>query len=163
MRPTELLKQEHRTIEGLLDRLEWTAIVALRTGSLEVTLTRRLVHVLSVILDRWHRQKEEELLFPLIEERGVLKIVIRAALMQEEHDSGHEELLALEAALDPAAKMDPAVPKTLSCRAVAFVDQMRRHMRKEEEIVFPLAEASLREVKMTGAAGVPWVMSAPLT
>jgi len=144
MRPTEVLTQEHRTIEVLFDRLVQTAFAAARGDAPDVALAKRLVHALSALLGCWHRQKEEELFFPLIQERGLTQAVMRAALVEEAHESLGEDIKAL-ANIVERAEQDPSLWHAVGCRALDLAGHARSHMRNEEEIVFPLAEASIRE------------------
>jgi len=149
LRPTDILKQEHHTIEALLERLEWAATEALRTRSLDLVLSGNLVEVLSVLLHRWHREKEERHFLPVIEARGVHKRVVQAALGSEEHESGHGEHLAVQAAWEAVAGGVPGAHLIFSRTVVVYGARLREHMKREEKIVFPLGEASLHEADRT--------------
>jgi hemerythrin-like domain-containing protein len=144
MRPTEVLEREHRETELLLDRLVEAAFSASHHGSPDAILIHRVFRALSIHLGRWHRQKEEDLFFPLIQERGIAREIICGALVQEAHDSLGEGLRALGQLIE-RARRNPGLWPTVSFRAVDLASAAREHMRNEEEIVFPLAEASLRD------------------
>ena len=144
MYPTQLLTQEHRTIELLLDRLVEAAFAAARNDAPDVALLQRLVRALSVLLGRWHKQKEEELFFPLIQKRGITEHVMRAALVQEVHDTLEGDVELLRSVVDRCSD-DPRLLPKVSFRAVDLATRVRGHMSREEEIIFPLAEASLLE------------------
>jgi len=144
VRPTEVLTREHRTIEVLFERLVQAAFAAARGDVSAVALARRLVHALSALLGCWHRRKEEVLFFPLVQARGVTRAVMRAALVEEAHETLGEDIQALVDIVERAQRT-PSLWHTVACRALDLAGHVRSHMRKEEEIVFPLAEASLLE------------------
>lgn len=144
VRPTEVLTREHRTIEVLFDRLVQAAFAAARGEVPDAALPLRLVLALSALLGCWHRRKEEVLFLPLIQARGVTKAVVRAALVEEAHETLGEDIQSLVNIVERAERT-PSLWHSVACRALDLAGHVRSHMRKEEEIVFPLAEASLLE------------------
>ena len=66
MSPTEILMQEHRLIEQVLDCLEALTQRAEGTGTLDVASATQALEFFSVFADRCHHAKEEDCFFPLL-------------------------------------------------------------------------------------------------
>jgi len=128
--PTEILRDEHRIILRGLELLEraaerwpvdawWADTVAwLRTFA-----------------DQSHHAKEETALFPAMVKAGVPSEGGPIAVMLEEHEEGRRLIRTLEAST--------GATRVMACRA--YVSLLRAHIDKENEIVFPLADAVLDE------------------
>jgi len=69
MRSTEILQDEHRVIEQVLNCLEKMADQALVAGRLDESSAREALDFFQTFADGCHHHKEEDHLFPLMEAR----------------------------------------------------------------------------------------------
>lgn len=90
--------------------------------------------------DRFHHAKEEEVLFEALIKNGMPRENSPIAAMLMEHDQGRAYVRAMEAAVQDALKGSGVKLATLSENALAYVELLREHISKEDEILYPLAE-----------------------
>jgi len=134
-RPTEILSQEHRVIERVLDCLDVLAQRALRDDTLDAEAAGQALEVLSTFADTCHHMKEENVLFARMQARGIPRHVGPLAVMLHEHELGRERVRAMRAALARAAVRD------FADNAFAYCELLRNHIGKEDQVLFPMAEA----------------------
>ena len=136
---TEALRHDHRVIEKVLAVLEGL------TRSREPSLGQwdKAVDFLRGFADRCHHLKEEKILFPALEERGVPRAGGPIGSMVAEHDEGRGYVQVMAAAL-ALAKEDPeaALPALIE-NGRAYLRLLKDHIRKEEEVLFKLADELL--------------------
>lgn len=126
------LGAEHRVIERVLLALELAAGQEVASA-----FYRQALRFLTQYADRCHHGKEEDLLFPVLEARG-LPCEGPTSVMREEHDVGRGHLRSLAQALEA---QDLAGLRDTS---LAYVALMRDHIYKEDELLFPMAQSVLR-------------------
>jgi hemerythrin-like domain-containing protein len=140
MRPTEILAQEHRVIEQVLDCLERLADWCAMSGQLDGDSARQVVEFFRHFADHCHHGKEEEYLFPMLEAVGFVREAGPTGVMLDEHELGRLHLGGMAEAIDAAAAGDPDAVKVFLGRAWAYVDLLRRHIQKEDQVLFPMAD-----------------------
>ncbi len=143
MYPTELLKDEHRRIEGALDRLERLADQGGLTGAVDWQAAREVVDFLQAFADRRHHGKEEGILFPLLARRGLVRQYGRGGVMVYEHNQGRRHIRHMSRAASEGAAGAPGAVKRFLDHARAYVPLMRRHIDKEDHCLFPWVERNL--------------------
>jgi hemerythrin-like domain-containing protein len=143
MHATEILKQEHRVIEQVLDCLEVLADQARESGHVDVEAARLAIDFFRQFADGCHHHKEEQGLFPALERRGFPRQGGPTGVMRGEHEEGRRYLSAMAAALD-AAEADQADAVTgFSAAARAYTDLLRQHIHKEDHCLFPMSDQAL--------------------
>jgi hemerythrin-like domain-containing protein len=145
MRPTEILSAEHRVIEQVLDCLEKIAEDARRRGVLDVDASGKVMRVLKTFADDCHHGKEERNLFPMMHCRGMPTEVGPVAVMLEEHDVGRTHIRGMDSALRALSGGDRDALRTFVEHAFRYIELLRAHIGKEDNILFPMAEAVLTE------------------
>lgn len=130
--PIRRFEEEHTVALAALDRLEAAAEV-LRTGApAEPQLAiAREVHGLLCDAVRRHNEDEERALFPLLGGDAPL-----GPFLEE-----HETLWKLEA--DLAAAIDRGDREQVARQSLEIVDLLRTHIRRENDVLFPMARALL--------------------
>lgn len=140
---TEILRKEHDAILKMLDatdevqhRLNRGEVVA--AGTLE-----GLLEFFRLFADRCHHGKEEDLLFPLLEKKGMPRNGGPIAVMLHEHDRGRE--LVREMELASSSSRDTAGPAggRWAQAAAEFTNLLREHIAKENNVLFEMAERLL--------------------
>ena len=144
MRPTEILSAEHRVIEQVLDCLEKIGERA-AGGTLDLDSARTALRVLRTFADRCHHGKEEERLFPMLANRGLPTHVGPVAVMLEEHEIGRAEIRKMDTAVADASRGERGAAMTFAEAARSYVELLRDHIAKEDNILFPMAESVLRD------------------
>lgn len=143
MQTTQVLQDEHRVIERVLDCLEKLADRCRAEGQVDAEIASDAVTFFRGFADRCHHGKEEALLFPLMEQRGFSPDSGPTAVMRREHVQGRELVGAMHDAIDGAASGDAAGCDAFLRAAHGFLDLLRQHIRKEDQILFPMAEQAL--------------------
>jgi hemerythrin-like domain-containing protein len=160
--PILQLRREHDEALAVLDRLEG-ALHDLAAPEALVAVQRAVEFLDEEV--RAHNQREEESLFPALE--VALPPPGPAAALRSEH----REFSKLLSKLKFAISQIPFSPGTGEI-GLAAVDLLRRHIRKENGIVFPMAQQLLSAEEMSqmkrkmeeliedqeAAAATPWAV-----
>lgn len=142
MDATKVLMDEHQSILRTLACLETLVTDAAYQGE-PVETFREVVDFLRTYADQLHHGKEEALLFPAMEARGIPTQSGPTAVMRYEHDEGR----ALVRRMHQLARADGDAFDRQAFRgpALEFVALLRSHIGKEDHILFPMAERLLHD------------------
>jgi len=140
----DMLMNEHRLIERALDALErWVTTLNPGSESDDKTELARFVSFIRDFGDAYHHKKEEDMLFVAMVEQGFPREAGPIAMMLHEHDLGR----SLVSVLDGLAQQGTAWSKedgdTLARTAREFSALLRQHIQKEDQILYPMADARL--------------------
>jgi hemerythrin-like domain-containing protein len=132
--PTDVLREEHRVILQALALLESAA-----GGDPSATAPpgwwERALEWLRAFADRNHHDKEERYLFPALVEAGVPSEGGPVGVMLAEHVEGRTLIQAM--------RTDDTAGRAEAARR--YVRLLRDHIDKENDVLFPLADAVLAE------------------
>jgi uncharacterized protein (DUF2249 family)/hemerythrin-like domain-containing protein len=129
---TEALSWDH----DRLDALEAAAFDARAAGDLELARRSYAAFVHGLLR---HIRFEEELLFPVFEERtGLSQTMGPTAVMRGEHAEIKKRLAAIAAEIGLARR-----DAELASRRRAFHEVMRAHNDKEEQVLYPAVDRTL--------------------
>lgn len=143
MSATEELKTEHRAIERMLAVLE-VAVRRLDGGQrVRPDLFRDAVDFVRNFADRCHHGKEEQNLFPRMEERGVPRAGGPLGVMLFEHEQGREYIGAIAGATEDYDGGNASAARTIADNARGYIGLLRDHIAKEEQVLFPMADGVL--------------------
>jgi hemerythrin-like domain-containing protein len=143
MRPTDILRAEHRVIEQVLNCLEALTDRACVNGWLDGSAARDALDFFRHFADECHHGKEEECLFPALELRGFNAVAGPTSVMRAEHHRGRELLHEMETNLDDAATGDGDALSRFAEFAWEYIHLLREHILKEDDRLFPMAERML--------------------
>jgi hemerythrin-like domain-containing protein len=143
MRTTEILMEEHRVIELVLACLDKSADAAFDSGRIDVASARDAIRFLRTFADACHHGKEEQRLFPAMEKCGLPPDAGPTAVMRHEHEAGRAHVRAMDEAVTGFEKGDASASERFAFKARAFVDLLREHIAKEEQVLFPMADRML--------------------
>lgn len=138
---TEVLNHEHVLILEALELFERFAEQVCSGAAFEPRVARDFLRFFREFADADHHHKEEEILFPWLEEQGLPHEVGPLAVLRAEHELGRETRLSLALALDDLAGDPVELDPRLRFHALAqrFTELMRAHIEKEEHVLLPLA------------------------
>ena len=139
MHPTQVLTEEHRTIEARLDKLE-QRIEAIRAGeAFSRPYFEDTLNFFRDEADHRHHAKEEKLLFPVMKARGVPEAGGPIGVMLAEHDEGRAYLKTVRENLAAAERGSVEALDVVLHNASAYVEMLRAHIYKEDNILFRMA------------------------
>jgi hemerythrin-like domain-containing protein len=141
-KPTEILSDEHRVIERVLNALDRLTAVPVNP-SLEQW--RKALEFLRNFADQCHHFKEEKVLFPALEEHGIPREGGPIGMMLAEHEEGRGHVRSMIDAVEQVAKGNGAASTTLLDHARAYVTLLREHIQKEDDILFRMADEVIPE------------------
>jgi hemerythrin-like domain-containing protein len=132
-----MLSDEHRVIERVLDVLE-----KLTTRPVEnsLDLWRKTLDFFSRFADQCHHFKEEQVLFPAMEERGIPRDGGPIGMMLMEHEEGRTYVRSMLAAIALVETKNEAAKEILVDKAKAYLRLLKDHIQKEDEILFKIAD-----------------------
>ncbi len=134
MKPTDALKEEHRVIERALEALARAAEKLDLGEEVSRDVLEKIVDFVRGFADRCHHQKEEGILFPYLEGKGMSRDLGPIGVMLAEHDVGRDHVKAMSEAIEGGK------PKEFTAHAQAYIELLRDHIAKEDNILFPMAE-----------------------
>lgn len=132
MKATEWLKRDHELIIDAILALDAAATWVQAGGCVPQDRMQRLVRFFHEFADKYHHYKEEEVLFPALLEAG-MPPAGPVSVMLREHEHGRALLQQIEGAL-PELAVEPALD---------YVAHLSLHIRKENEILFHMADRML--------------------
>jgi len=154
MKPTDVLMSEHRGIERMMAVVE-KAANRLETGKdVPPDVFLNAVDFFSNFADKCHHGKEESELFPAMEKAGVPRQGGPIGVMLTEHDQGRSFIRSMREAANRYAQEDIAARPQLISAVRGYVNLLRSHIYKEDNILFPMANAALpaaEEARLTTA------------
>jgi hemerythrin-like domain-containing protein len=134
------LMHEHGAILEMLRVVNGIAGLLERGGAVDEGDISDMLGFLKVFADRCHHGKEEVYLFPALSRAGISGQDVSIRALLSEHARGRELLKAMEAA--SFLKLQPA---EFTAAARGYLELFDAHIRKENTILFPLAEKLLTE------------------
>lgn len=140
--PTQVLMAEHEMILEALDALE-KKVAAVQAGAApDRAYFDKAVNFLRGFADKCHHGKEENLLFKRMTERGFPVQGGPIAVMLSEHEAGRAFIRGIA---EGAAKLgtDPVAAKQIVENARGYIDLLRAHIGKENNVLFPMADRAL--------------------
>jgi hemerythrin-like domain-containing protein len=142
MTATAILMHEHQLIFDVLTALDVLADrVAQGIGSRDDL--GLVVEFLRGFADEHHHGKEEGILFEAMTRAGFPGEGGPIAVMRQEHDLGREHLRELAAGAAAPEAWSSAERDRVVHHARAYTSLLRTHIRKEDTVLFPMADRQL--------------------
>jgi hemerythrin-like domain-containing protein len=145
VQPTQILSNEHRVIEVVLGCLEKITEEAQSAGKLDRDSAEQAVDFIRNFADKCHHGKEEVHLFTAMVAKGVPQEGGPVGVMLYEHDLGRNFVAGMAKSIPLAAEGDAAALGEFARHASGYVQLLRNHIQKEDNILFPMADRVLTE------------------
>jgi hemerythrin-like domain-containing protein len=145
MKPTDILSNEHRVIEQVLDCLDKMVQTCQREHKIDEQSAKDAVDFFRNFADRCHHGKEEAHLFPAMEAKGFARDCGPTGVMIYEHEQGRKFVRGMAESIDAAAKGDAAEQKEFIRNAREYIDLLREHIQKEDHCLFGMANNAFTE------------------
>jgi hemerythrin-like domain-containing protein len=130
--PISELMDEHRIIEKVLAALEAAA-----DRDMPLDFYGRAVDFIANFADGCHHAKEEDRLFPLLEQRGIPREMGPIGVMCEEHEIARGLVRRMREAIEHE---DAAAARAAT---VDYAALLRAHIQKEDQVLFPMGRGQL--------------------
>jgi hemerythrin-like domain-containing protein len=137
------LKQDHedmRTMVAVLSEMASRFEAGVDVPSDDV---RAAIQYMDTFVNRCHHVKEEQLLFPALEEAGLQRDGGPLEIMSAEHQLEINFLAGMQDALGRYAAGDKESGQAVAQYARDFSALLARDMEQEDELILPLAEQQL--------------------
>ncbi len=144
MKATEELKAEHRGIERMLAIGEKAAQRLAAGAAVDGRIVEQMVDFLRTFADKCHHGKEEQQLFPAMEKAGVPRQGGPIGVMLAEHEQGRAFIRSIAERSEQYARGDRAAAAALASAIGGYVNLLRGHIYKEDNVLFPMADAVLK-------------------
>ena len=139
MKPIELLKDEHRVIEVVLNVLESMAERVQGGEKLDRESALEALEFFRNFADRCHHGKEEAHFFTWMESKGFQRNGGPTGVMISEHEMGRAHVRTMAEAVEGAAKGERAAIIQFVEHALGYVQLLREHIEKEDHCLFSMA------------------------
>ncbi len=139
----QVLRDEHDVILAMLTTVEATAQRVETGEEVPLSLLTDLQDFLVLFADRSHHGKEEDLLFPLLERKGVPRVGGPVGCMLVEHDEGRGFVRAMAQNASACAAGEASARNAWSEAAREYANLLRNHIWKENEVLFLMADRLL--------------------
>ena len=147
MKATQVLRDEHEGILAMLAVVE-TAAKRLQSGkAIPSDLMTNAVGFFRNFADQCHHGKEEDALFPALERHGIPKQGGPIGVMLAEHDQGRAFIRTMSDAADKYARGDKTAAPALAQNMLGYVNLLRQHIAKENNVLFPMADQVLADAE----------------
>lgn len=140
----DYLIAEHEMIERAME------VMRRALDDLEGTIARplQLSRALDFLLefgDKIHNRKEEDFLFPLMEERGIPRNGGPVGVMLQEHKMERELLVGMLQGLSTLDRAAAAERDAFRQRGVDYLQIRAEHIWKENDVLYPMARRVFRD------------------
>lgn len=140
MEATDVLMEEHRLIERLLDSLDLAASHLDSGKPVRPGFFIEAAEFIKGFADGCHHRKEEGFLFPALEAAGMPRDGGPVGMMLYEHDEGRAFTKTMREAAAELESGDASAAAAVAQNARGYVTLLRRHIHKENMILFRMAD-----------------------
>ena len=140
MKATEILKQEHRLIEQVLDCLEEAAVRLDDGEEIEPDFFIDAAEFVAGFADGSHHRKEEDILFVAMTAKDMPADSGPVAVMLHEHEEGRRLTAAFRSAAEQMKSGDISAAMDVIQNVLDYVNLLREHIIKEDNVLFPMAD-----------------------
>jgi hemerythrin-like domain-containing protein len=140
---TGVLRHEHEAIQRMLEAAGEAARRLERGERVAPWILAGLLEFFRLFADRCHHGKEEALLFPALERKGVPPAGGPLAVMLAEHEDGRALIARMAEAAGAFEKGAAGAGRRFAEAARTHAALLRQHIEKENGVLFVLAERLL--------------------
>jgi hemerythrin-like domain-containing protein len=139
MKAIDILMEEHRVIERVLDAVEGATYHLEQGHSVRAGFFQDAAEFFAGFADGTHHRKEEGVLFPAMIDAGIPAQGGPIPVMLMEHEQGRTLVRAMREAASRLELGEPEAAQRVVSSARSFVALLRDHIVKEDEVLFPMA------------------------
>jgi len=140
---TAVLKHEHDAILRMLDVAEELAHRLRGDEAVAPETLEQLNEFFQLFADRCHHAKEEELFFPLLEQKGIPRAGGSIGVMLAEHEQGRRLIREMIESADAYRRGERGAGLSWAEAAREYSDLLSQHILKENNVLFGMADRAL--------------------
>ena len=140
---TQVLRNEHDAILRMLEATDEAARQLVGGAHVEPRVLEGLLEFFRLFADKCHHGKEEDLLFPKLEEKGMPGKMGPIGVMLMEHDQGRAFIQQMRQATEEYKQGQAEAARQWASAARGYTGLLRDHIAKENEVLFVMAERLL--------------------
>jgi hemerythrin-like domain-containing protein len=140
MKATEVLKEEHQVILRVIASLERGVDLLERGIAVRPGFFADTARFIKGFADGCHHKKEEGVLFTKMEAHGMSNQAGPIAVMLVEHEEGRRYTRGLAEAAHRLENGDATARADIIHNARGYIELLRQHIAKEDNILFPMAD-----------------------
>ena len=140
MQSTQVLMDEHRTIERVLSALQVAAERVSQGEAMQPAFFLKAAFFIKNFADGSHHKKEEGILFIAMQEAGIPVQGGPIGVMLAEHEQGRVFTQTMKDAANKLESGDLSARAVVVQNALDYVALLRQHISKENNILFPMAD-----------------------
>ena len=149
MKATQQLKDEHESIKIMLNIMEKISNNLEKGKELNIDHYEKIIDFIKGFADKCHHGKEEDILFPELINHGIPNEGGPIAVMLHEHQLGRDHIKLLSSAFEDFKGGKKLAIKSIILSSMSYVDLLRNHIEKENNILFMMADKVLNENKQS--------------
>ena len=141
----ESLREEHDEIEKFIEQLREKCIAFMEYNEVNLQDFKDAIVFIRTYADLRHHQKEEKILFKaMLDHLGTIAVNLIQHGMLVEHDLARLHVMELEKAVE-AYEKEPTPENKIDIisNAMGYYYLLKRHIAKENEVIYPYAEKTL--------------------
>jgi len=139
MTPTENLIKEHKEINELLEIMSKIAAKIKSKDVFYPTDVEEIIDYLIIIIDKSHQGKEDEVFYPELISTGISKETEPLSIINYEHVLAKRYLKEISSCVVNCKIGNDFSGDLLADSLTNYVIVIQNHIKREEEIVFPIA------------------------
>jgi len=143
MEATRRLREEHQVILRVLSCFEIAIREAREAEAIDLATFEKFVEFFRGFADHCHHCKEEDRLFPVLVSAGIPKEGGPIGCMLAEHEQARAYVGAIAERIAPAAQGDAAALRFVLDQGEFYIDLLRNHIAKEDNVLFNMADTVL--------------------
>lgn len=145
MKPTDILIKEHDAILNMLKILEEVCLRLDNGERVEETDLENIVEFFKVFADKCHHGKEEDILFPAMEEYGIPNEGGPISVMLAEHVMGRDNVKGMSNSIVDYKEGKDTAPIEFVLFARNYIQLLTAHIDKENNVLFKMADSQIPE------------------
>ncbi len=144
-RPSTVLRDEHQVILRVINILERLVGRAEAGQGFESDAFAQCVSFFQLFADACHHAKEEDLLFPVLESRGIPREGGPIGVMLYEHTVARGHVKEMGEALEGVSNDGQAAQERFCAEAHHYISLLRQHIQKEDNILFSMGDQMMTQ------------------
>ncbi len=144
-KPSAVLKAEHQVILRVIAVLDRLMNKFESGGGLEAGSLGKCVDFFRYFADACHHAKEEDLLFPVLEKRGIPREEGPIACMLHEHTLARGYTKDMGEALDAHERGESGAEQRFHVAARQYIELLSVHIAKEDSVLFNMGDSVMTE------------------
>ena len=149
MKATQQLKDEHEGIKLMLKIIEKISGDLGKGKNLNMEHYKKIIEFIKGFADKCHHGKEEDILFPALVNHGMSNESGPIAVMLHEHQLGRSHIKVLSDAFEEFTNGNKQAINTIVSSSMDYVELLRNHIEKENNILFMMADRVLNEAEQS--------------